>query len=94
MPVRTVSPGALREPAGAVQAGARRRAGNRDITPDAIGPEAVKNLIVTRHLRQARMKRCRPHARRGLSAGRTGARRASKVWSLSNAPCRPRSRTL
>ena len=24
--------------------------GNRDITPDAIGPEAVKNLIVTRHL--------------------------------------------
>ena len=24
--------------------------GNREITPDAIGPEAVKNLIVTRHL--------------------------------------------
>ena len=24
--------------------------GNRDITPDAIGPEAVKNLIVTHHL--------------------------------------------
>ena len=24
--------------------------GNRDITPDAIGPEAVKNIIVTRHL--------------------------------------------
>ena len=24
--------------------------GNREITPDAIGPEAVRNLIVTRHL--------------------------------------------
>lgn len=47
--VRTVSR-ALRELLGPCRQALVVGLGNRDITPDAIGPEAVKNLIVTRHL--------------------------------------------
>ena len=47
--VRTVSR-ALRELLGPCGQALVVGLGNRDITPDAIGPEAVKNLIVTRHL--------------------------------------------
>ena len=45
--VRTVSR-ALRELLGPCRQALVVGLGNRDITPDAIGPEAVKNLIVTR----------------------------------------------
>ena len=49
--VRTVGR-ALRELLGPCKQALVVGLGNRDITPDAIGPEAVKNLIVTRHLQE------------------------------------------
>ena len=42
--------------------------GNREITPDAIGPEAVRNLIVTRHLGSEL-----PEAHRRTGRGGAGA---------------------
>ena len=46
---RTISR-ALRELLGPCRQALVVGLGNREITPDAIGPEAVRNLIVTRHL--------------------------------------------
>lgn len=42
---------ALRELLGPFQSVLVAGLGNRDVTPDAIGPETVRNLIVTRHLK-------------------------------------------
>ena len=42
---------ALRELMGPCKSALVVGLGNREVTPDAIGPEAVRNLIVTRHLK-------------------------------------------